>query len=326
MKNRQLEAFPDDPAPAEAPTSAESYPTATPITERIMRSSAVIALDTPADLLYQHTVLCQTALPYRPMRERMWVRRNGRITLLIKAGEIISDEGVIELPLPHGSRARLTLLHLNREALHQRSPTIEMDRSLTAFAKRLQGRAPNSRDIRRLKTQLSALSTATIRLGIAGENRHLQVNSQIVDGFDLWAPKAPEQHTLWPSTVTLNSRYYESLVEHAVPLDQRAIAALQHSAVALDVYAWLAQRLHRIPNRREAFIPWTALHEQFGAGYTRLRDFRSAFLAQLRAVHTQYPEARVEVDKTAGIRLRHSPPPIPPRLITGPGTTIETGE
>jgi hypothetical protein len=29
--------------------------------------------------------------------------------------------------------------------------------------------------------------------------------------------------------------------------------------MALDMYAWLAQRLHRIEPAKRAFIPWTAL-------------------------------------------------------------------
>jgi hypothetical protein len=39
---------------------------------------------------------------------------------------------------------------------------------------------------------------------------------------------------------TLNPpQYFESLTKHAVPLDERAIAALANSPMALDVYAWL---------------------------------------------------------------------------------------
>ena len=59
-------------------------------------------------------------------------------------------------------------------------------------------------------------------------------------------PKDADQRVLWPSTVTLSADYFASLQQHAVPLDPRAIAALAGSALALDVYVWLAQRLHRI--------------------------------------------------------------------------------
>ena len=59
---------------------------------------------------------------------------------------------------------------------------------------------------------------------------------------------------MWPSTIKLGAEYFESLIEHAVPLDERSVAALAHSALALDLYVWLAQRLHRIPQEDEHFI------------------------------------------------------------------------
>jgi hypothetical protein len=43
--------------------------------------------------------------------------------------------------------------------------------------------------------------------------------------------------------VRLSQEYFDSLTAHAVPLDERAISGLAHSAMGLDVYSWLAQRL-----------------------------------------------------------------------------------
>ena len=173
---------------------------------------------------------------------------------------------------------------------------------------------------------MTQLSVSTIRLGVVQERRAIQLNTQIVDALDLWAPADPNQRVIWPSTVTLNTRYFESLMEHAVPLDERAVRALQHSAVGLDLYAWLAQRLHRIPLGHSQFVPWSGLHTQFGSGYKQVRQFRTFFVKQLRAVLTQYPGARVEVEGTSGLRLRRSPAPVPPRLMRGPGRTIEQKE
>ena len=119
---------------------------------------------------------------------------------------------------------------------------------------------------------------------------------------------------LWPSVVRLSQEYFDSLASHAVPLDERAIAALANSALALDVYAWLAQRLHRIPKGKPQRLSWPSLHEQFGQGYRHLRQFRAAFLKVLADVHAQYPAARVEVDE-AGLTLRSSLPPVVSRLV-----------
>ena len=119
-------------------------------------------------------------------------------------------------------------------------------------------------------------------------------------------------------TLRLSLDYFESLTRFAVPLDERAIAALAHSAVALDIYCWLAQRLHRIPEGKPQFIPWVSLYEQFGQGYTRLRAFREFFIGLLRQVRVAYPEARLEVDGR-GMRLWQSPPPVRKRLVDRSG-------
>ena len=219
----------------------------------------------------------------------------------------------VDMPLPFGARARLILIHLNGEALRTGTPEIEVEGSLTAFAQRILGRYPRGRDIRTFKEQLGALSTATVRLGIANGERAAQLTGQIVEVLDLWAPADPCQRVLWPSTIQLGERYFASLINHAVPLDERAVKALAHSAMGLDVYAWLAQRLHRMARGRTQLVPWTALHEQFGQGYGRLRKFREVFLRTLTFVHGQYRAARIETCPK-GLILRNSPPPVGPRI------------
>jgi len=101
---------------------------------------------------------------------------------------------------------------------------------------------------------------------------------------------------------------------NAVPLNEMAVADLSHSAMALDLYTWLAQRLHRIGRTGSQFVPWTALLEQFGQGYGRIRKFREVFRATLRVVHAVYPDARFDVDGR-GMTLFNSRPPVPYRLL-----------
>jgi len=94
-----------------------------------------------------------------------------------------------------------------------------------------------------------------------------------------------------------------------VPLDERALAGLAHSASALDIYAWLAQRLHRVPHRQPQFITWAALKEQFGAEFGRMNNFKHKFRLALGQVLAFYPRAKVEGDGR-GITLYNSPSPI----------------
>ena len=62
--------------------------------------------------------------------------------------------------------------------------------------------------------------------------------------------------------------------------------------MGLDIYAWLAQRLHRVNPGKPAFIPWTALKDQFGWHYGRMDKFKRVFRQTLDMVLSQYRGAR----------------------------------
>ena len=140
----------------------------------------------------------------------------------------------------------------------------------------------------------------------------ITVNTSIIEGFDIWA-RDDQQRTLWPSTIHLSMRYWESLKNHAVPLAEPHIGALSHSSMALDVYAWLAQRLHRVPAGKPALVTWPQLHAQFVGSRGRLVDFRVAFRPALKQVRAVYPAAKVDIDHR-GMMLHHSAPVVKPRL------------
>lgn len=291
--------------------------------QRLIRSAVEIEAEDPDSILYMHTVFCQTGLPYRNpgLLVRAWEREQGSVALKVDAGEARNpDTGTwVKLGLPYGPKPRLILAHLNAEALRTGSPEIEVGDSLTAFVKRILSNRltarsdPNGREIRLFKDQLGRLAASMIRLAAVRNGRAYQVDTKVVSAFDLWFPKDQRQRVLWPSTVRLSLDYFESLQRHAVPLDERAIAALSHSAMALDLYCWLAQRLHRIDPGRPAFVPWAALHAQFGWHYERIRDFRRVFCQTLDSVLTQYRAARVELDQR-GMTLRNSSPPVKGRI------------
>ena len=185
--------------------------------------------------------------------------------------------------------------------------------------------------MRIVKEQLARLSAASIRLGIVRDGHALTVNSSIVTAFDFWFPKNDRQRVLWPSTISLSQDYFQSLMNHAVPLDENHIAALSHSAMALDIYVWLAQRLHRIPPGKPSHISWVSLHAQFGQGYDaeRIDKFRAVFRVALKSVLALYHAARVEDAEASkpklysqngrtlwrapmakGLTLHNSPPPV----------------
>jgi Plasmid encoded RepA protein len=295
-------------------------PAVTPLSrvqQRLIRSAVEIQADDPEAILYQHTVFCQTGLPYRDPGKaaRLWQRSQGAAHLEVEAGRAFHPEkgGFVDVGLPFGPKPRLILAYLNAEAIRTSSPIVEVEDSLCAFVRRI-GLSRDGRSIRAVKDQLTRLATAEIRLALAMPGTPAkQVQAHIVKGFELWLPKDEHQRVLWPANVTLSTDYFESLSRHAVPLDERAIAALSHSAMALDLYCWLAQRLHRVEPGKAAFIPWTALKAQFGWHYDRMRKFREVFRQTLDLVCSQYRGARIELDGR-GMTLRNSPPPVKGRV------------
>ena len=139
------------------------------------------------------------------------------------------------------------------------------------------------------------------------------MQTHIVSGFDLWFPKDERQRVLWPSTVRLSLDYFESLQRHAVPLDERAIAALSHSAMALDIYAgWrsacTASTRASPPSSRGRRSRTSS------AGITaESGKFTRVFRQTLDIVLSQYRGARLELDDR-GMTLRNSPPPVKGRM------------
>ena len=279
----------------------------------------------PSELAFHHTYFCQTALPHHRPEGRNWYRINGRVYLNIQAtGGAHPETGEwIEFPLPFGPAARLILIHLDTEAIRTDSPAIDLGGSMTAFVKKIQGgRNPNGPELRVFKEQARSLATAIFIMGeISGPNVPIPTTKQaavpIVSGLELWYPKDAAQRVLWPSYVHLSPNYFASLQKHAVPLDFRAVGALAHNALALDIYKWLAQRLWRIRPNTWDQITWKNLQEQFGLNYSQIRFFRRTFLRTLPQVLAQYPTAEKNVTwDRGGLNLRLTAPPVPRKGLT----------
>ena len=175
----------------------------TPIQSRLIETAARCAQEQEdPSILYQHSVFCQTCLPYRDPGDdiRVWERSNGRAHLKVLAGEAMHPrEGrFVELGLPFGPKSRMILMHINQRALLAQSPVIEIEDSLTQFVGKVLKLDPKGRNIKAGKDQLARLAASSIRLGIVRDGQAITVNSNIVSAFDLWFPKNERQRVLWP--------------------------------------------------------------------------------------------------------------------------------
>ena len=92
------------------------------------------------------------------------------------------------------------------------------------------------------------------------------------------------------------------------PVREEAIKAIGARSLAIDVYVWLAYRLHSLS--RLTPLSWTAIHGQFGGGFRAVRHLKPVFLDALRLALAVYPEAWIDVCEE-GLVLHPSPPAVP---------------
>ncbi len=127
-----------------------------------------------------------------------------------------------------------------------------------------------------------------------------------------------DQPSLWQERVLLNEEFYRALRDHPVPLSEGALRAIGPRSMVIDVYIWLAYRLHAL--KRDVEVGWPAVCSQFGAGFERIRDFRKRY--------PRMPEPRDgRLPRGAGRhrRARHHPAPVASGnrqgLLARPGST-----
>jgi hypothetical protein len=138
------------------------------------------------------------------------------------------------------------------------------------------------------------------------ESRH---NGAFVqDAISLSGIMDDEQPTLWQDRVRLDAGFWRSLRDHPVPVREEAIKAIGTRSLAIDIYIWLAYRLHALP--KITAVSWTAIHAQFGAGFRLVRQIKPTFMDALTVALAVYPEARVDLEKE-GVVLHPSAPAVP---------------
>lgn len=278
--------------------------------EKLISEALAIETEAAADagaLGFMGRTLIQATLPHRKVDGPEFTRTNGNLTLSMLAPSKIG--------LPYGSIPRLLLAYVTREAVRTQRPEIELGDSMAAFMRELGLKPTGGKkgDITRLKDQTRRLFACYVTAIHTGGKRGSIVNRTIADETHLWwDPLDLEQSPEWKARVILSGKFFDEIVSDPVPVDMRALKALKQSPLALDTYCWLTYRVSYM--LKTTTIPWEVLALQFGSDYARARDFKAAFLAELRKVLAVYPAARVEA-ADAGLTIKPSPPHIPRRTL-----------
>ena len=231
--------------------------------------------------------MVQATLPHRAVAGNEFTRINGNYSLSIMAPSAIG--------LPYGTIPRLLLAWLTTEAVKTKSRELELGNSLSGFMAELDMMPTGGRwgSITRLKDQSRRLFSSSITAVYENGPGFAVINQAVADKAQFWWDnKHPEQAGLWKSTVTLSENFFNEVIDRPVPIDMRAIRALKKSPMALDIYTWLTYRASYL--KRPTVIPWSSLALQFGSNYAELRNFKTAFMAELKKVVLVYGQVQVE--------------------------------
>lgn len=286
----------------------------TMLDRRCIEAAHSVLADEEAAPGYVHAGFAMTALPHKRIEASEWLRDGADIRLRIESGK--THDGAVA-GIPYGYVARLILLYLQTEAVKTRSREVELGRSMHSWLKAmgLNSGGKGYAAVREQSRRLSLCRLTFYRLTDGGE---AVLNGGFVREAILPNRDANNsQLSFWRETVVLDEVFYESLLRHPLPLRETAIRALAGRSMAIDLYVWLAYRLHHLT--RPTRVPWPALYRQFGGGFALPRQFKAHARESLALALAAYPEARVRVDDEALI-LMHSPAPIPERLKTKTAT------
>lgn len=283
--------------------------------------AAEVLADDGQKIGISYTGFCLTSLPHKKLPDdQTWEKKGHRVTLWIEPGRMKAKGRPVVYGVPYGARARMILLYLQTQAVRTGSREVELGRSMRDWMERM-GLAVGGETARGLREQAARISACTLKFFWEDEEKEGWARGAIVSsGLRFKVPES-DQGRLWEDRVVLDELFWKALRDHPVPLLEAAIRQLRDRSMSLDIYVWLAWRLHQIT--RATPISWAAVHAQFGAGFKAVKHFKPAFTEALAAAVAAYPEARVELAE-GGITLLPSRPPVarmeqaaPRLLLTG---------
>lgn len=285
-----------------------------------------LRLDGPIDLVYMALALVQCTLPHRnPGDVVSWSRRNGQVALGLAQGvDALTGR---KFGYPYGTMPRLLLFWLTTEVVTHKQRRIKLGKSLVDFmktiglepddstGKRSSGRTLRNQMERLFRCRISFDSHITRADGASGR---AWLDMQVAPKGQLWwDPKQPAQPALWESWIELGEDFFNAILEWPVPVNLDALRALKHSCLGLDLYVWLAHRIHTLHRdglRTTGPIAWTSVAEQIGSQYKNPDEFRRKALRALANIKRDvYPGLVFSTALRGCLEVRLSPLAVRPR-------------
>jgi hypothetical protein len=272
--------------------------------------------DAPASIenaTFMFLPFCQVGLPRSSQDDISFSRSCGAMQLKVSDG----TNGTVS-KIPFGPAARLILAYICSHAVRFKTSKIELGNSAAEFMRRIGLASTGGR-----KGSLTSVKLQLLNIHLCCIEVHYRSGKKIMD-FE--GPIFKDSLNVinfecgWRSHLHLNEEFYEILVQqkNCVPIYKRAVIALKRSALAMDIYFMLAERLHRA-RKTKSILYWKNLRDQFAHEYANnengKRSFKRNFVAALRKVLMVYPSAKVKLI-IGGIEIQKSPPPIPNKKLS----------
>ena len=265
------------------------------------------------EIAFLYSGWAQAALPHKRLPDdASWQIRTDYLTLIVQPGVRSNETGApTHVGVPYGSRARLIFIYLQSEALKNNSCEIELGKTLREWLRRL-GIPIGGKSVEAVREQAERISRCNMTFEMRRGDRSGLVNQHILDTAMFVSDPAGVGRGQFLERATLSARFFEQLKRHPVPIEEAAISAIANNSLAIDIYCWLAYRLHSLD--KATMISWRALHMQFGANTSSLKYFKHNFRRPLEIALSVYPDAKVDYEDQ-GLKLHPSRPPVSPKIV-----------
>jgi Plasmid encoded RepA protein len=267
-------------------------------------AAAAILAEEESRMGITHAGFAMTSLPHKRIEETVWRRSSPNTTLLVASGHTEQGDPI---GVPYGSIARLILLYLQTEAIKTGSAEVDLGRSMNAWLTKM-NLAVGGKTYGLVAEQARRISHCRLTFFVDKPGTKISENGAFVAGRISVMSGSDQQLSLWQDKVRLDEGFLRSLREHPVPVREEAISAIGARSLPIDIYIWLAYRLHALT--KPTPISWLSLHAQFGAGFKQVRQFKPTMIDAVSMALAVYPEAEISAGLD-GLTLFPSPPAIP---------------
>lgn len=274
-------------------------------------------------VIYNPVTMFQVCLPRNDKDDAIkWETRNGESTVIIKSGEKLDEQGhLVSANLPWGSFPRLVLFYINSLVNNCGDQEVFLGYSVMQFFAKL-GISRQKYSYERFYEQMQRLISSGLVIGKKHPKMNIKTDHQYPfegEGDSIEYRYFSSRIDNWTHSdindpqrgyyIHLSQDIYDSIIDNPLPIDMEIVKQIKGNTLYLDIYALLAERLHRIPEDQTETIEWHDIADLFGKERSDKRKFfRDTFKPALKYIVSLYPDARVEMGKNS-ITLFPSKPP-----------------